>query len=608
MVEGARPFFGEASHLRQTGAAEAGLLQQKEPHNEGSSAGAEVAQRSVAMILAQTRAGAATALVLGALFGIIYVPAVGWLRFLAWYAVLAASMFARQRYFGRLVAREGATGTTLHRIAVLASLTGWLGTVPIPLFSHAINVGDLGVLTVITVGWACVAVSVLAVQPRVYALYLAASFATVFLGWMRHVGPRELLMIGVAMCLGAPMLVRLARIVEAQLRDAVGAAQQNAVLVTQLRGALQSQEEAQRARSRFLGAASHDLRQPVQALLFLSDIFRKSTDPARRDAMAQQIVRTGESIDGMFRHLVDFAQIDAGTMKAVVQPVQLERLVAAAVSGYAEKCAARGLRFRLDMASRCTVAADPVLLERMLRNFLDNAFKYSLQGEIALAVRQEQASALVTVSDQGVGMGDEDLAQACNAFFRGRSAAVAEAEGIGLGLAICRHMADLMQVDLQLASRPGSGTTVSMRLPLASDPGPAPRLAGGEAGAALLDGKLVAVVENDRLARDALCAWLLDAGARVAQASSLARLHEVLGNAQAAPDYIIADYRLGEGTGVDAIEAVRAAHGAVPALIITGEADIGERGLPYPVLQKPITPERLLDGLRAAQRAAEPGT
>src|SRR5206468_5679869 len=187
------------------------------------------------------------------------------------------------------------------------------------------------------------------VQPRVYAAYLAASMVTIFAGWIGHGTTRELFLIGTSIFLGGPMLVRLAQIVQRQLRDTVLAAQQNAVLVRQLREALASQQETQRTRSRFLGAASHDLRQPVQALLFLADIFRRSSDPARRDAMFLQMVPTGESIDGMFRHLVDFAHIDAGTMRSVVQPVQLERLLAAAVSGFGEKCAARGLRFRMDV-------------------------------------------------------------------------------------------------------------------------------------------------------------------------------------------------------------------------------------------------------------------
>ena len=576
------------------------MAEQEQSAATGSDVSTELVKRSVAMILAQTRAGAATALLMGATLGVIFVPAVGWAPFLAWYLVLALGMVVRQPYFHRLVERHGATEHTLHRIAVVAALSSWVTTLSVPLFSRALSVADLGVLTIITVGWVCLAVAVLAVQPRVYALYLAASLATVYLGWVGHTGLRELLLIAAAMLLGAPMLIRLARIVQAQLRDAVEAAQQNAVLVQQLRESLQKQQETQRARSRFLGAASHDMRQPVQALMFLTDIFRRSSDPGRRDAMAQQIVRTGESIDGMFRHLVDFAQIDAGTMKAVVQPVHLDRLLAAAVSGFAEKCAARGLRFRMDVQESCTVSADPVLLERMLRNFLDNAFKYSLRGEIVLRVQREGDSVSLGVSDQGVGMEREDLEQACNAFFRGRSATLAEAEGIGLGLAISRHMSDLMQAGLRLESEPNQGTRVTLRLPIAAK-GPAPEPPRRQReGEALLHGRLVAVLENDRLTREALSAWLLEAGARVAQAASLAQLQDVLRNADRAPDLMLADFRLAEGTGVEAVDAVRAEYGWVPAWIISGEPDILERGLNLPVLQKPVTPDRLLDAVRAA--------
>jgi two-component system, sensor histidine kinase len=576
------------------------LAQQENPGKVPDGASAELVRRSVATILAQTRFGRWTVLAMGAALGILFVPAVGWPPYLAWYALVAGSMAFRQRYFDRLLAAQGATAETLRRIALVAAATGWLVTLSIPLFGPFLAPGDLGVLTVLSIGWVTIAVAILGVEPPVYTLYLAASFLTIICGWALHASARDVLLLTIGMLLGGPMLVRLARMMQRQLRDAVHAGQENALLVGQLREALASQQEAQRARSRFLGAASHDLRQPVQALLFLSDIFRRSTDPARRDAMALQIVRTGESIDGMFRHLVDFAQIDAGMMKAVVQPVQLDQLVAAAVSGFAEKCASRGLRFRLQSTGPCTVAADPVLLERMLRNFLDNAFKYSLRGEIQLQVHLEGGMAVVCVSDQGVGMEPEDLAQACNAFFRGRSASVAEAEGIGLGLAISRHMAELMQTPLNIESQPQAGTKVTFRLPvlareLARVPGADP-----DRGEALLRGRLVAVVENDRLAREALCAWLLEAGARVAQGSSCSQLMQVLESAGAAPDLVLADYGLSEGTGVDAVEAVRARYGAVPAWIVSGDCDVAERGLPLPVLQKPITPERLISALRTA--------
>lgn len=567
----------------------------------GDGVAPELVRRSVAMILAQARQGAVTAIAMGALFGFIYVPAAGWALYLAWYLPFLAVMLARQPYFQRIVARDGETPRVLHRIAVVAAFTGWLAPVSVPIFAPYLDIADVGVLTIITVGWGSVAVAVLAVQPRIYAAYLTACFATVYLAWVRHAGTVELLMIGISMLLGGRMMVKLGQAVWVQLRDTVAAGEQNASLVAQLREALQRQQDAQHSRSRFLGAASHDLRQPVQALLFLSDIFRKSRDPARRDAMAQQIVRTSESIDSMFRHLVDFAQIDAGTMKAVLQDVRIDQLVASAASGFAEKCAARGLAFRVEMPPACTVVADPVLLERMLRNFLDNAFKYSLRGEIALRVQVADGRAVLTVSDEGVGMDEKDVAQACNAFFRGRSASVAEAEGIGLGLAISRHMADLMRCRLELDSTPARGTRVSLWLDVAQEESALLETGLDDAGSAPLAGCLVAVVENDKLARDAVVAWLEEAGARVAAGGTLQELERVLHEAGVAPDLVLVDFRLADITGVEAIDALRERHGPqLPAVVISGEPDILERGLPFPVLQKPVTPDRLLEALRAA--------
>ena len=427
----------------------------------------ELTRRSVVMILGQARAGAVTAVVIGALIGLIYVPAAGWPQYLAWYLFFALAMAARGPYFDWLVRRYGATQRTLWHISLAGGFTGCLTPLSVALFTRYLSVAEVGLLSMIMVGWVSVAVSVLSALPRAYVAYLVACFTMIWLSWLPHVGPTELTVVGISLVLGGRLLVKLAQGVQGQLRDTVAAAQQNASLVAQLRQALDRQEEAQRARTRFLGAASHDLRQPVQALVFLTDILRKSPDPVRRDAMALQISRTGESIDTMFRHLVDFAQIDAGTMKAVLRPVQLDRLVAAAVTGYAEKCAAKGLKFRLEMDAPPAVAADPVLLERLLRNFLDNAFKYSLHGTIVLQVVPAAGEAEISVSDEGVGMQPDELVQACNAFYRGPSAGLAEAEGIGLGLAISRHISDLMDARLQLDSQPGQGTRVSVRLGLA---------------------------------------------------------------------------------------------------------------------------------------------
>lgn len=559
--------------------------------------GDELTRRSVEIMLSQTRAGAGALTLAGLLYGVVLVPRVGWLEWLGWYAVLVASLVVRQLQFARIVARTGESRHTLRTVGFWTAATGIVPPLCVPLFVQSLTLADIGVLTVFTLGALSAAIAVIGVLPRMYCAYMVTSLAMVYVGWLVHASRSEQLIIGAAMVLGAVMLQRAVWTSWKQLRDNVEIGVRNVQLVEQLRAALEKQQDIQRARSRFLGAASHDLRQPVQALLFLSDIFRRSTDTVRRETIAQQIVRTGESIDTMFRHLVDFAQIDAGTMKANLQPVRLGRLLQATVTGFAEKCATKGLQFRLDLQADGAVMADPVLLERVLRNFLDNAWKYSLRGEIVLSVRPQADQLDVMVQDQGVGMDEEDLAQVWSAFQRGRSAALAEAEGIGLGLAICRHMADLMQVPLDLQSRPGEGTRVALKLPRPHEPEAVVRQATGP-DRMDLSGRLVAVIEDDKLAREALVAWLHEAGAVVAAGTDLAQLQQELLQLGRRPHCILADYRLAQGDGVQAVATLRAQYGPVPALIVSGEHDLQDRGIGLPCLQKPVTPDKLMEQMR----------
>jgi two-component system, sensor histidine kinase len=564
---------------------------------DGSSA--ELVQRSFAMILPQTRASTPIAVLTGAMYGFIYVPAVGWTAYLVWYLAVCAGFIGRQVYFERLIKTAGTTESSLFRVAAVSAVPGWISALSIALFSPYLSISDLGVLTIIMVGTVTVAVSILCVQPTVYLWYVIACLLCVFAGWAWQADGRDLTFIGISLVLGGSLLVRLARLLAAQLRETVAISREKAQLVNRLELALSDQQETQRARSRFLGAASHDLRQPVQALLFLIDLFRKKPGPLQANELSTQIVRTAESIDAMFRHLVDFAQIDAGTLRAELQPVHLETVIRAAASGFAEKCAAKGLVFTLLTQDR-TVLADPVLLERLLRNFLDNAFKYSLAGEISLRVRDEAGRAVVEVRDQGVGMEDADLEQAFNAFFRGRSAAIAEAEGIGLGLAICKHMAGEMQARLRLQSRPNHGTVVTVALAPADDSSADAALADDSSRTRpALDGINLVVLEDDRIARDAFVLWLRAAGARVSAGADLDKAREALRESGRRPDFIVADFYLRNGNGAEAIAAIRQEHGDIPALLLSGEPSLQRNDLGTPVLQKPVNPDRLLEQIRS---------
>lgn len=555
----------------------------------------ELVPRGAPISLPQTRASMLVAVLLAGIYGFIFVPSVGWFWYLLWYLTVAAGFLGRQVYSKWLLDRHGINQRNLFLIAVVSALIAWVSTLSIALFAPYLTSTEIGILTSIMVSTVMLPVSILVV-PRVYLWHVVACFANVLAGWAWHAQPHELAFMTLNLVLGGILLVRLSYHVAGQLRETADVARKNAELIRQLQNALTSQQEAQRARSRFLGAASHDLRQPVQALLFLIDLFRTTDASNRNPELVGQIVRTAESIDAMFRHLVDYAQIDAGTLKAQLLPVDLPRLVQAATSGFAEKCEAKGLTFRLESVVPLTVLGDPVLLERLLRNILDNAGKYSREGCIELRSWREDSYARIEIRDQGVGMDQTDMEQAFKAFYRGRSAVAAEAEGIGLGLAVCKYLARQMHAKLWLDSQLNEGTTVSIQLPLAE---PGVVATKQRTRGTPLDGLTAVVLEDDRLARDALCLWLRQCGAEVLQAASLEQLEPQLLGHPTTPDFVIADFRLANGNGLEAIAALRAEYGVIPAILLSGEGSIASTETDIPFLQKPVGPEHVLEHIEA---------
>jgi signal transduction histidine kinase len=370
---------------------------------------------------------------------------------------------------------------------------------------------------------------------------------------------------------------------------------QRQALEQELDQARAEQSEAQLARSRFLGAASHDLRQPVHALLLLTDIFKRSGDATKQKEIAQQMVRTTESIDGMFKGLVDLAQIDAGKVQVRMTAVDLRQLLATATAGFDEKCSIKGLTFDMRDVPAVHVLTDAVLLERIVRNLLDNAHKYSAEGRITVRAVAHPAAkptaVRLQIRDQGLGMTADELAQAFEPFYRAASASQSEAPGIGLGLAVCHSTALLMGTTLELQSEVGKGTQAELLLDVAE-------VKASSFTSTLpvnnLMGLRVALLEDDALARDAMCLWLREAGAHVVAAPTLLALRQALTHEKDNPNFIVADHQLADQVnGIAAIAALRERFGELPALIVSGDANL-DLSLPkLAYLQKPVQPKQL---------------
>ncbi|MFY7854729.1 MAG: ATP-binding protein [Rubrivivax sp.] len=361
---------------------------------------------------------------------------------------------------------------------------------------------------------------------------------------------------------------------------------------------------ANAAKTHFLAAASHDLRQPVQALalnMAALDIEARQNAAPTQQALVARMGASLQALTQMFDVLLDISRLDAGLVPVQPEPVALVPLLQRLHDELAPTAAARGLKWRWRMAAGAQAAGtrtDPVLLERCLRNLLDNALKYTERGGVLLALRRRAGGWVVQVADTGVGMGPEELSRACEEFYQANNPERDRRRGLGLGLAIVQRLLGLMGHGLALRSRPARGTLASLSvtadaLPAAAE-GPAERTgAAGQPG-------WVAVIDDDTDVRQGLHALLSRWGHPVLMAADDTRLLQAWRDAGRPPvQAIVCDLRLAaHRSGLQAVAALRSAwRRDVPALVITGDiapdrmAPLAASGLPW--LAKPVMPMRL---------------
>jgi signal transduction histidine kinase/CheY-like chemotaxis protein len=376
----------------------------------------------------------------------------------------------------------------------------------------------------------------------------------------------------------------------------------------------QALEEASAAKTRFLAAASHDLRQPVQALALNMAALEIEARAAGTPAQHELVQRMGASLQAltqMFDVLLDISRLDAGIVPVNPQPVALAPLLRRLHDELAASAAARGLRLALHLPARAaepTTTTDRVLLERCLRNLLDNAMKYTARGGVLLALRPRAGGWVVQVVDTGAGMAPEVLARACEEFYQADNPERDRRRGLGLGLAIVQRMLRLLGHPLQLASRRGHGTTATLTLTAAA---PAATEDESDLPSQRSPPGVLAIVDDDADVRDGLAALLQRWGHAVVWGTDDEALMAAWAAAGRPPvQAVISDLRLARHrTGLQAVAALRHQWGAaLPALVITGDIAperlqaLRDSGLPW--LAKPVMPMRLRSWVASLPPAA----
>ncbi|MBI5164455.1 MAG: PAS domain S-box protein [Magnetospirillum sp.] len=356
-------------------------------------------------------------------------------------------------------------------------------------------------------------------------------------------------------------------------------------------------ERAIRARMQFLAAASHDLRQPLQALALFAAALDHHVGSAQGRSIVQSMKTSLRGMEEQFEALLDMSRLDAGVMTAEPQLFLINDVFEQLENTYATQAAAAGLDLRV-VPSSVAVKSDPRLLARILGNFLSNAIRYTPSGRVLLGVRLRGDQVRIEVRDSGPGIEESRRLEIFREFHQvGTAAPSGRGSGLGLGLAIVQRLARLLGHRLDVASVMGKGTAFSVAVPMAEDwvPGRLDAAANDDESRDVA-GATVVVVDDDRDIQDALAMILEDWGCHPVVAATAGDAIAGLDRSGLQPDVILADLHLVQPrAGIAVIHAIIAHSGRpVPAFLFTGDTEApASADLGFPVLRKPLDPMRL---------------
>ena len=372
-----------------------------------------------------------------------------------------------------------------------------------------------------------------------------------------------------------------------------------------LAAAKEQAERANLAKSKFLAAAAHDLRQPLQSLFFFSEALHADLATDRGRERLLHLQRGLDALKDLLDSLLDVSRLDAGIVPAQVQDVPMNELLRQLDAAYAPIARGKGLEWRIESCP-AHVRTDRNLLARMLRNLVENALRYTRQGGVALACRTEGERLRIAVRDTGIGIPPDHLTMIWDEFHQVGNPERDRTQGLGLGLAIVKRLSELLHHPVDVCSTPGQGSEFSVSVPLAaavSASAPAAGPAQTDADRLSGAGRFAVVVDDDAIVLMGLKTILEEWGYEVLIAPSTDVMLERLRAVEREPDIIVADYRLREGRiGTEAILALRQRYGReIPAMLLTGEIgpeaqrDADSHG--FGLLHKPVGPRQLVAAL-----------
>jgi len=433
-------------------------------------------------------------------------------------------------------------------------------------------------------------------RPYLYVLFAAPLMGPMILAmFIQDQWAYNWLAFGAVIYLGATF--GFSRTIHRVIDNSIRLRYENLDLIEDLRMETERANEANKEKSRFLASASHDLRQPLQAVnLFTEVLNTKLTEPDQKADIAN--IQTGlTSLNELLDALFDVSKLDAASIQPRPESFAIDDILIRLERQFMIEAHMRGLTFNIAQ-SGATVFSDPLLIERVITNLLVNAFRYTPEGSVKVHFTQSEKSIILHISDTGIGIPEDSLDEIFKEFYQVSNQERDKRQGLGLGLAIVRRILALLGHPIQVSSTVGRGSTFSIELPLGRTHDHAVASPTEEIAVKSLRGMTVLVVDNEDAIVNAMCTLLNSWGAEPVGYAATGVALAAVENRIFEPQFAVIDYRMpGDYNGAEFADKLRELIPNLPVLIVTGDTSedvvqsLHDQSLD--VLHKPIKPARL---------------
>jgi signal transduction histidine kinase len=544
----------------------------------------------------------------GGLVGALFLVAILWgkvptawiLGWLAAVLVYHVWRFPHVAWFRRTPPSLEKTRLASRRFVRGVSILGSIWGASAILFFPQIDLQDKTFLCLLLFGIVALSVPTIGLYPLAYKIW-ASLILVPFIVLALLSGNRTEILLTIPLVIALSVSLAFARNTSRLVTEAFRRRFENLQLIEQLARQKEIAEAADRTKTQFLAAASHDLRQPLQALgLFVATLKLRVKEPEAQTVISR-IERSMGALEGVLEALLDVSRLDAGVVSPRIERFPVARVLDTVREQFADVAERHRLRFEV-RPTRAWCESDPHMLGRVVANLVSNALRYTRRGGVVVGVRRAGERVRIEVWDTGPGIPPDKREEIFREFVQLENPERSRDKGLGLGLAIVRRLAVLLDHPVSLRSVPGRGSVFRVSVPRAPSQAEAPAPAAtGMHGA--LAGQFILVIDDDREVREAMESLLELQGAHPIVAGGEAAAREALADLGRAPDLIVSDYRLTEGAvGIEVVRRLRLAFEAeIPAAILTGDIApavlkaVADAGLP--ILSKPVRPDQLFGTL-----------